>query len=334
MKVSVRKISEVTGFSPATVSNALNRKKGVNKETAEKIFEAAEKLGYHSGEKITKIKFVIFRRNGLIIDESAFHPAVIEGVEKQAKEMGYETVFTYVDINDPESRTQIKGITEDTSAAVVLLGTEMLEEDFKLFADAKCHIILLDGWSDIFFFDAVLISNTDAACRAMEYLVEKGHRRIGYIGGDFRIQAFKYREIGYRRVMEKYRLPVEDGYQVLVGTKIETAYEKMKEYLEHNKELPTAFFSDNDIIAIGAMRALQEKGYRIPEDVSVVGFDDLNFGLVSNPPLTTVHVYKREMGEIAVRELAEAMQNKNKMKCKIQVCTEFIERGSVRDVVQ
>lgn len=330
MKVSVRKISELTGFSPATVSNALNGKKGVNRKTAEKIFEVAEQLGYNLNEKITKIRFVIFRRNGLIIDDSAFHPAVIEGVEKQAKEMGFETIFTYVDINDPESYFQIKSIVQDTSAAVVLLGTEMTEEDFQLFANAKCHIILLDGWSDTYFFDAVLISNTDAACRAVEYLVQKGHEKIGYIGGDFRIQAFKYREIGYRRIMEKYNLPMEEKYRILVGTRIETAYEKMREYLSQDRELPTAFFVDNDTIAIGVMRALQEKGYRIPEDVSIVGFDDLSFGLVSNPPLTTVHVYKREMGEIAVRELADAMNNKNKMKCKIQVCTEFVERGSVK----
>lgn len=82
MRVSVRKISEATGFSPATVSNALNRKKGVNKETAEKILRAASEMGYRMDEKIRKIRFVIFRKNGLIIDDSPFHPAVIEGVER------------------------------------------------------------------------------------------------------------------------------------------------------------------------------------------------------------------------------------------------------------
>lgn len=330
MKVSVRKISEMTGFSPATVSNALNRKKGVNKETAEKILSMAEELGYSTEERITKIKFVIVRRNGLIIDDSAFHPAVIEGVEKKAKELGYETVFCYVDINDMEYPVQIKEILEDTSAAVVLLGTEMLEEDFEPFLHAKCKIILLDGWSDEHFFDSVLISNTDSACKAVEYLIQKGHTEIGYIGGDFRIQAFKYREIGYRRAMERHGLNVKDNYHVLVGTRIESAYEGMKQYLEDKKEMPTAYFADNDLIAIGAMRALQEKGYRIPEDVSMIGFDNISFGAISNPPLTTIHVYKREMGEMAVRELAEAIQNKHKTKAKIQICTDFVERSSVK----
>lgn len=88
MRVSVRKISEATGFSPATVSNALNRKKGVNKETAEKILRAASEMGYRMDEKIRKIRFVIFRKNGLIIDDSPFHPAVIEGGGTAGKSYG------------------------------------------------------------------------------------------------------------------------------------------------------------------------------------------------------------------------------------------------------
>lgn len=332
MKVSVRKISELTGFSPATVSNALNRKKGVNKETAEKILSVAKELGYTAEERITKIKFVIVRRNGLIIDDSAFHPAVIEGVEKKAKELGYETVFCHVDIHDMEYPIQIKEILEDTTGAVVLLGTEMLEEDYELFLQAKCRVILLDGWSDEHFFDSVLISNTDSACKAVEYLVRNGHTRIGYIGGDFRIQAFKYREIGYRRAMERHNLAINEADKVLIGTRIESAYEGMKQYLETVKEVPSAYFADNDLIAIGAMRALQERGYRIPEDVSIIGFDNISFGAISNPPLTTIHVYKREMGEMAVRELSEAIHNPNKTKTKIQVCTDFVERSSVKKI--
>ena len=152
MKVSIRKISEITGFSPATVSNALNRKRGVNAETSEKIFRVAEELGYRMEEKIKKIRFVIFRRSGLIIDDSPFHPAVIEGVEHQAKSMGYETVFCHVDINDAQYQMQINEILSDTESAVVLLGTEMLEEDFEPFTQAKNKIILLDGWSDRYFF--------------------------------------------------------------------------------------------------------------------------------------------------------------------------------------
>ena len=107
----------------------------------------------------------------------------------------------------------------------------------------------------------------------------------------------------------------------------------MKKYLEHTDRLPTAFFADNDVIAIGAMRAMKEKGIRIPEDISIVGFDDIRFGTVSTPGLTTVRVFKQEMGEVAVRRALDHIKYSGKdIKMKIQVCTQFIERDSVRQI--
>ena len=334
MKVNIRKISEETGFSMSTVSNALNHKKGVNKKTAEKILQAAEEMGYRSGaeEEITKIRFVIFRRNGMIIDDSLFHPAVIEGVERQAKLMGHETLFCYVDRNDPDYEERLGDILTDGQSGVVLLGTEMMEEDYAPYACAKSRIILLDGRSDRYAFDSVLINDTESAAAAVEYLVEKGHKRIGYMRGEFRIQAFRSRESGYYQAMNRRGLPVKEDYVATVGTRIETAYQKMKEYLTGAEELPTAFFADNDAIAIGGMRAIKESGYRIPEDISVIGFDNIAFGMISDPPLSTVNVYKQELGARAVRELLSMADKDCRAKVKIQVCTDFVERGSVKEI--
>ena len=332
MKVNIRKISEITGFSMSTVSNALNRKRGVNKQTAEKILKTAEELGYRVEEELTKIRFVIFRKNGMIIDESSFHPAVIEGVEHQAKLMGYETIFCYVDVNDPDYEEQLVDILEDKQSAVVLLGTEMMEEDYEPYACSKNRIILLDGRSDRYAIDSVLINDTEAAEEAVGYLAEKGHERIGYLRGEFRIQAFRSRELGYYQKMHRLGLPVKPEYITVVGTRIETAYQKMKEYLAGAEELPTAFFADNDVIAIGCMRAMKECGYDVPGDISVIGFDDVAYGMVSDPPLSTMHVYKQELGARAVCELLSMTEKDNRAKVKIQVCAEFVERGSVKEI--
>lgn len=332
MKVNIRKISEITGFSMSTVSNALNRKRGVNKQTAEKILKTAEELGYRVEEELTKIRFVIFRKNGMIIDESSFHPAVIEGVEHQAKLMGYETIFCYVDVNDPDYEEQLVDILEDKQSAVVLLGTEMMEEDYEPYACSKNRIILLDGRSDRYAIDSVLINDTEAAEEAVGYLAEKGHERIGYLRGEFRIQAFRSRELGYYQKMHRLGLPVKPEYIAVVGTRIETAYQKMREYLAGAEELPTAFFADNDVIAIGCMRAMKECGYDVPGDISVIGFDDVAYGMVSDPPLSTMHVYKQELGARAVCELLSMTEKDNRAKVKIQVCAEFVERGSVKEI--
>ena len=333
MKASIRQISQITGFSPATVSNALNRKKGVNPDTSEKIFKAAETLGYQQEKAITKIKFVTYRKNGLIIDDSQIFPAMIEGVERQAKELGYETTFSHLNYEDESFEIRLKEVLEDTNCFMILLGTEMMEEDYVPFYDYKGYLIILDGWCDAVTFDGILINNTDAVCRAVEYLLEKGHREIGYLRGDYRIKAFRYREYGYHRALGRHGIKARQEYRVTVGTKLESAYEEMKKYLENTDRLPTAFFADNDVIAIGAMRAMKEKGIRIPEDISIVGFDDISFGAVSTPGLTTIRVFKQEMGEVAVRRALDHIRYTGKnVEMKIQVCTEFIERGSVRQI--
>lgn len=333
MKVSIKQISQITGFSPATVSNALNRKKGVNSETSDKIFKAAGELGYQTEKNATKIKFVTYRKNGLIIDDCMIFPAMIEGVERQAKELGYETAFSHLNYQDAAFEVRLKEVLEDTSSLTILLGTEMMEEDFEPFREYKGHLIVLDGWCEDMSFDGVLINNTDAACKAVEYLIGKGHKNIGYLRGDYRIKAFRYREYGYERALKRHGLSIQTKYTATIGTQLESAYEDMKKYLEEEKELPTAFFADNDVIALGAIRAMKEKGIKVPEQVSVVGFDDINYGAVSMPGLTTVHVYKQEMGEVAVRRVLDYIKYPvRNTKMKIQVCTDFIERDSVKNI--
>lgn len=333
MKVSMKQISQLTGFSPATVSNALNRKKGVNSETSDKILRAAQELGYQPEKNVTKIRFVTYRKNGSIIDDCMIFPAMIEGVERQAKELGYETVFSHLNYQDASFEVRLEEVLEDTECLMILLGTEMMEEDFEPFRKYKGYMIVLDGLCEDMSFDGVLINNTDAAYKAVEYLIHKGHNKIGYLRGDYRIKAFRYREYGYERALRRHGAAIEPQYTVTVGTQLESAYEGMKSFLEEQRELPTAFFADNDVIALGAIRAMKEKGIKVPEQVSVVGFDDINYGAVSMPGLTTVHVYKQEMGEAAVRRVLDYIKYPvRNTKMKIQVCTDFIERDSVRDL--
>ena len=123
-------------------------------------------------------------------------------------------------------------------------------------------------------------------------------------------------------------------YVVELSTTMNGAYKDMKLYLEKKPQMPTAFFADNDMIALGAMKALQEMGYEIPKDISIIGFDDLPFSEISNPPLTTLRVPKQEMGRLAVKKLLEAMEENVKIKTKTQVCTMFVERESVRDLLK
>ena len=334
-KVSVREISRVTGFSPATVSNALNHKRNVSEETARIIREAAQSLGYQQAAQPEGIQFVLARKNGKIVDDSTFHPAVIEGVERQARKHGMSTTFVSIDFSDLAAcRPQVEALMSNPAAAVIVLGTELGENEYRLFEGAKAHFLILDGWSKHFNFDAVLMANEDSAIHAVNYLMERGHTDIGYLAGDFRIHNFRAREHGYNHALTDAGLAHDPKWRVELGTTLQTAYEDMSAWLDgvSRDDLPTAFFADNDLLAVGAMRALTEHGVRVPEDVSVVGFDDLSVGAFSNPPLTTVHVLKHEVGEIAVERLLDNIETPKGFTTKIQVSTYLVERESVRDL--
>ena len=185
MKVSVRKISEITGFSPATVSNALNYKKGVNAETSAKIFKVAQDLGYFEENHIRKIKFVMFKRDGAVVEDSPFFIQLISGVEQECRACGMEMQMCNLDKRDPGYQEQAKWIMNDKASAVILLGTEMVDADIDLIRGMTCPFIVIDYWKEDMSFDAMLINNADSARMATEYLIANGHKEIGYLPVSF-----------------------------------------------------------------------------------------------------------------------------------------------------
>ena len=201
MKVNIKQISEQTGFSPATVSNALNRKRGVNRETAETIFKVARELGYITDIGITKVKFVMYRRNGQILDDTPFFTLMINGAERACVDAGYEMMMVHLDRFSKDYEEQVEALINDSSSALVLLGTEVIGDDLKPFYDCKCPIITLDFCPGDMKFSGVAINNEDSFFLATRYLIDQGHTDIGYLSGKFRIRAFRLRNRGYQKAM-------------------------------------------------------------------------------------------------------------------------------------
>lgn len=331
MKVSIRDLSRMTGFSPATISNALNHKKGVNRETSEEIFRVARETGYLSANAVTKIKLLIFKKNGLIIEDTPFFQSLIDGFEEECHRLGYEMVVSRADQRDADYLTQVKNLLNEQGAAVVLLATEMMDGDLEPYRNAPCPLVILDHWSETMEFNAVLINNADAARMMTEHLLDYGHTEVGYLRGSFRIKGFRSRFVGFQTALKKKKLPYREEYTITLGTSLNGAYQDMLDYLRNKPKLPTAFFADNDMIALGAMKALQEMGYRVPEDVSIAGFDDLPFSEIASPALTTLRVPNKEMGRMAVRRLAELIEGiGSDAVTKTQVCPRIVYRNTVR----
>ncbi len=332
MKASIKQISDLTGFSPATVSNALNNKRGVNRETAGKILEVAREIGYLSEQGIRQIKVIVYTANGAVVNDSPFFATLFAGIDAECRNRGYNTVMYRLAKDAPDYDARMEELLNDGSSALLILGTELDETEAARFGKAVAPVVILDNWYEDLPFSAVLIDNTDAASRAVKYLIDMGHREIGYLHGNYEIKNFYYRRQGYMRTVLENGLEYDPAYTFLLPPNMEGACEEMTRLLQARPKLPTAFFADNDMLALGAMRALQECGYRVPEDVSIVGFDNLPFCAISNPPLTTIKVYNYEMGCAAVRRLAELAAYHDEYQTKTQITSSFVERSSVRRI--
>jgi DNA-binding LacI/PurR family transcriptional regulator len=330
VKTSIKQLSEMTGFSSATISNALNNKKGVNKQTSDLILKAAVEAGYVNDAKITSIRFIVYRKHGRVVADTPFFAGLISGVENECRACGYDTVIVHLDKTDENFYKLLDQILKDRTTANMVLATEFSEKDAEPFKKAACPVIMLDCWFEDMSFDAVIIDNTDSVYNSASYLIKNGHEKIGYLKSSTPIKNFYYREIGYRRAMTRAGLQINPNYTVSLTPSMDGSYRDMSAYLEKHKDLPTAFCADNDNIALGACKALQEHGYHIPKDISIIGFDDMPFCEISSPPLTTIRVFKQEMGAFAVRRLVSVIKSGSTIKTKTQICTEFVERESVR----
>ncbi len=332
VKINIKTISDRTGFSQATVSNVLNRKKGVKASTAEEILRVAREVGYISSESgVEDIRLVMYKKSGEILTETPLINALLEGVESEAKRNGLSTIISNLSEGEPDFESKLSGILSLQNSGILLLATEMEWEDMRQFEGLRNRLVVVDAWFREGNFDTVLMNNTDSFYSLVEYLHANGHRRIGLVESSTEIRNFRYRKRGFFNAMQDFGLPCEEP--VRVGPTMVDAYKDMKAYLETGPALPTAFCAINDIVAFGVMKALKECKYRIPEDVSVVGFDNMPFCDITSPPLTTINVQKREMGEAAVRRVLEKMENRADSPMKLQLLTSFCERSSVRKLI-
>ncbi|OOM79122.1 HTH-type transcriptional repressor PurR [Clostridium puniceum] len=340
MKTIMQDIAKLAGVSPGTVSNALNDRKGVGKETKSKIIKIAEELGYFRNHKKNEekvMRLILFKKHGYVVSDTQFFSALIEACENECRQSGYELLISQVIHGEHDKENVFKIINQGKIDGILLLATEMSEEDFSYFENLDIPIVVLDGYFMFKSYDYIVINNVSGSYRATKHFIDKGHERIGILGSSVDISNFEYRYKGFTKAIEEAGLTLRQEDEIRIEPTLDGAYKDMKKYLEKNrgKQLPTALLAFNDIIALGAMKAMQEEGISIPKDISIIGFDDIPFSALSNPNMTTIKVYTEEMGSIAVKRLIDKINNEEKMiPLKIEIDTKLIERNSVAKIVK
>lgn len=331
----IKDIAKRVGLSPATVSMVLNNRPGFSEETRGRVMDAAKELNYQPastkrlrGELSENLPFVICRRHGEVVAETPFFSSLIEAIESEAKENGYNLSIHYLRVGEDAYRQSLRDLTTRSDKGILLLATELEREDCLEIESQGVPYVLIDNAMMGISADKVLINNRQGAYAAIEELYHCGHRKIGYIHSAVSISNFDEREIGYRLAMRDYGLAVRQEWIASVGSTHETAYAGMLEYCAAKPDMPTAFFADNDIIAMGAMKALRECAFRIPEEISIIGFDDMPYCTMVTPNLSTMRVDTRGIGRVAVRLLLE----QNDFRQKVEVETALVRRQSVHTI--
>ena len=335
-RITVRTIAKAAGVSPATVSNVLTGRRQVDSVSGKRVLECARQMGYQKEkhrEYKKAIHFVLYKKHGHIVMDTPFFSALIQGIERTCRSNNFSLSITYIDcVKNPAAQDLIQQTAEDKGTPLLLLATEMDEKDLALFSQFQGPIVVLDNRCPRFALNTVCIDNSMAGWAAGCCLISHGHRNVGFITSSIPFQNALDRKKGFVEALDTEGIVLPEKNIFSVTPTMEEATKELIQIFSTRKELPTGIFAMNDILAFAAYRALQETKRRIPQDVSLIGMDNLPFGQILTPKLTTIGVYKEELGCRAVERLIEIVQNAETAPVKQSVSISLIERESVQEV--
>jgi LacI family transcriptional regulator len=328
-------LAKKAGVSTATVSLALNNRRGVSSRTREKILDIAKEVGYKkrpsraATQATVQLLKIVRHGHTLNQDHNVFISDYIDGITHKAKDVHFRVeISTASAVNGVGELCQ--QMDQQDVDGFLIIGTELSPEDIRLFTAVQRPIVFLDTCHDFLPFDFVDMNNMDSVFLAVSRLVSAGHRSIGMVTSPVNVVNFRVREEGFRKALAYLGRTVEERFIFRVDSTFQGAYEDFSAVLSAGGELPEALFCCNDIVCLGVARALREAGRRIPEDVSLIGFDNLPASAQSDPPLTTIKVSNQAIGSSALLLLKERIENPGKPCSRVLINGELVERQSVR----
>lgn len=338
MSITAKELAIRLKLSEAAVSMALHNKPGVSTKTRKKVLEAAKESGYDFSRiqenqvvssKKGLITLLICKKHGAVISDTPFFSQLTEGIDIGCIENQYSLNIRYVYIGDNLS-VIMDDILHSGIKGIIIMGTEMQRNDFKAFEKCSVPFVLLDTYYEDVSCDYILINNVQGAYMATSYLISRCKRQPGYLHSSYEINNFAERAEGFFKAIRESGMSTSNSIIHRLSPSMEGAYGDMKSLLERGEKLADCYFADNDLIASGAMKAFKDHGYLIPKDISIIGFDNMPISTYMDPPLSTVHVPKQYLGEMAVRRLVTLMEGQRNNPVKLEISTNLMIRGSIK----
>ena len=323
-------IAKLAGVSPSTVSLVLNGKAGVSNEVRSKILSLAKEhqIHYHIPQEQEKsIVLLKYFSHGMIVEENdGFILSIIEQVERECRRNLY--CFKLHSFSKETLADAISFYTASPPSGIVVLGSEIEDRDIEQLLSIPCPKLILDSKMDTTAASSVLMANEDIVAAAMDHLYQLGHRKIGFVSSSIKSSNFTLRRSAYTRILRQLGMDDASSLVFTAAPTLGRSYEDMLYMLKNAEHLPTAFLAANDILAIGTIRALQELGIRVPEDISVVGIDDIPYSAITVPPLTTMRISRTSLGSAAFSLLSTLIDDPEFPNTCIQIAGKLVLRSS------
>lgn len=334
--VTIKDISKKTGYSVTTVSKAFNDYEDISEKARKTILEAAREMGYQPNSSarslVTKKSWTI----GVVFEEKtgvgithAFFGNILDKFKKYIEREGYDLLFISESIGSSVHR-YIDHCRQKGVDGIIILCTHAEEKSIMCLLESDIPSVIIDHDTDL--TNCVYTDNYTSTYNAVKYLIEKGHEKIAHIHGDLYSYVGRERFHGYKQALLDHNIPFYDKY-LLEGT----TYSMMEGYkrgleIAESYDKPTAIITASDNLAIGVMKAFEENNISIPDDISLIGFDNIELSSLVTPSLTTINQDKEQISYQAAQCLIKQIENKNRKYEKIKIDGILIERNTVKRI--
>ena len=327
MPVTIKDIAKAAGVSHTTVSRALNENPAISPATTARIQELARQMGYTPSAVAQSLLSQRTETVGVVITTIAdpFIARVVDGIESVAKEAGY-SVFLTTSHNDPEQELSVVQTLQRRRVDAIIVTSSRVGSLYSSQLDQiQVPIVLINDQEEGEYIHSVAVDDLQGAKLAVEHLIALGHRRIGYVAVADRPKSNRRRLQGYKTALRQAAISPEPALVVPApgDTDLKVGLASLERLLAAGA---TAVFCYNDVTAIGLLIACREAGLALPQDLSVIGFDNIEACDYVTPPLTTVHQFRSTLGELAMHMVLDLLEGKE-VTDRVLTC-ELVLRGS------
>jgi LacI family transcriptional regulator len=327
--MNINEIARLAGVSTATVSRTINGSGKVKPETAEKVWRVVEDMGYHPSSHAQALASGKSQLIGLIISDitNPFFPELVRSFEEISLQNGFEVIVANTGYDPSRMAHTVRRMIQRKTEGVAVLTSEMEPALVEQLEMQEMPVVFLDTGRKGRHASNIKVDYGMGILEAVAHMVEKGHKRIGYIGGPVKYASARARRRAFIKCLQDHGLSMDDDLIQRGNFKIDGGEAAMKRLLKMENR-PTAVLAANDLSAIGAMQTALGMGLKVPEDISIIGFDDIDFCQLTQPPLTTIRLSRRDIAEKAFDALASIIQDTSKRGGQYKIGTRLVVRSS------